>query len=150
MNTLKVVIGAFVVVIVALVGIFATQKAEAPGGANESVIEQEAQQDTAQNAGSYEVYAPEKIARAEQGKVVLFFRAPWCPTCRALDADIRANLNAIPKNVTILDVDYDSSIALKQQYGVTYQHTLIQVNAQGNQIARWNGTPLLAELLSRI
>ena len=46
--------------------------------------------------GSYESYAPEKVAKANEGDVVLFFRASWCPTCRALDADIKANLGAIP------------------------------------------------------
>ena len=43
--------------------------------------------------GSYETYSPEKLALAETGKVALFFRASWCPTCRALDANIRSNLD---------------------------------------------------------
>ena len=33
--------------------------------------------------GSYELYAPEKLAKANEGDVVLFFRATWCPTCKA-------------------------------------------------------------------
>ena len=49
--------------------------------------------------GSYEAYAPEKLALANSGDVVLFFRASWCPTCRALDADIKAHLNDIPAGV---------------------------------------------------
>lgn len=98
----------------------------------------------------YELYDPVKLARAVRGDVVLFFRAPWCPTCRALDADIRENLSAIPAGVTILDVDYDSSTDLKQKYGVTYQHTLVQVDAQGNQIAKWTGSLTLAELVAQI
>src|SRR3989338_2109218 len=76
--------------------------------------------------GSYEAYAPEKLAKANSGDVVLFFRASWCPTCKAVDADIRANFSAIPGGLTILDVDYDNSSALKQKYGVTYQHTFVQ------------------------
>jgi len=100
--------------------------------------------------GSYETYSPEKLALAETGEVVLFFRASWCPTCRALDANIRANLGNIPKGVTILDVDYDNSTALKQKYAVTYQHTLVQVDAKGNQIAKWTNSPTLLELLSHI
>ncbi|MBY0539374.1 thioredoxin family protein [Patescibacteria group bacterium] len=102
------------------------------------------------SAGSYEAYAPEKLAKAQNGDVVLFFRAAWCPTCRALDADIRANLGAIPANVTILDVNYDDSTALKQKYGVTYQHTFVQVDANGNQIAKWTKSPTLASLVSNI
>ncbi len=100
--------------------------------------------------GSYEAYAPEKLALAEKGDVVLFFRAPWCPTCRALDADIKANVSSIPSGVTILDVDYDSSSALKQKYGVTYQHTLVQVDKDGNQISKWMGSPTLSALVGKI
>lgn len=100
--------------------------------------------------GSYEAYAPEKLARAETGDVILFFRASWCPTCRALDADIKANLGAIPVNVTILDIDYDKAKDLKQKYGVTYQHTMVQVDSMGNQIAKWSGSPTLAALLGNV
>lgn len=102
------------------------------------------------SAGSYEAYAPEKLAKAETGKVVLFFRASWCPTCRALDSDIKANLKNIPKDVTILDVNYDTSTALKQKYGVTYQHTFVQVDAQGTQLAKWQGSATLAALVGNI
>ena len=102
------------------------------------------------SAGSYEAYAPEKLAKAAEGDVVLFFRASWCPTCRGLDADIKAHLKDIPKDVTILDVDYDNSAALKQKYGVTYQHTFVQVDAQGNQITKWSGSPTLAAFLTNV
>lgn len=102
------------------------------------------------SAGSYEVFAPDKISKASEGDVVLFFRASWCPTCRSLDADIRKNASSIPKGVTILEVDYDSSTSLKQKYGVTYQHTLIQVDQDGNQIAKWMGSPTLASLLTNV
>lgn len=100
--------------------------------------------------GSYEVYAPEKLAKANSGAVVLYFRASWCPTCRALDADIRAHQNEIPAGVTILDVDYDTYTALKQKYGVTYQHTFVQVDASGNQITKWSGGQTLASLLANV
>lgn len=100
--------------------------------------------------GSYEAYAPEKLAKANSGNVVLFFRASWCPTCKALDADIRAHLSAIPANLTILDVDYDNSSALKQKYGVTYQHTLVQVKADGTLIKKWSGSPTLASFVAQV
>ena len=100
--------------------------------------------------GSYEAYAQEKLALANNGDIVLFFRASWCPTCRALDADIRANLSSIPDGLVILDVDYDNSSALKQKYGVTYQHTFVQVDANGNQIAKWTGSPTLAALALQV
>ena len=102
------------------------------------------------SAGSYEVYAPSKLVKANSGKVVLFFRAVWCPTCKALDVDIRAHLSDIPKDLTILDVDYDNSVALKQKYGVTYQHTFVEVKADGTLIKKWSGSSTLATLVSEV
>lgn len=106
--------------------------------------------DGAMMGGQYAAYEASKLAFAKEGKVVLFFRASWCPTCRALDADIKANLSQIPKNVLILDVDYDKSAELKKQYGVTYQHTLVQVDAEGKMLAKWSGSEGLKDLLSKV
>ena len=103
-----------------------------------------------QKSGSFEAYAPEKLALAEKGKVVLFFFAPWCPTCKALTKDINANLNSIPAGVTILNTSYDNETALKKKYGVTYQHTLVQVDADGTLIKKWNGSETLAKLIPEI
>jgi thiol-disulfide isomerase/thioredoxin len=108
------------------------------------------EKETVAKSGTYEPYAPEKIAKAETGKVVLFFHASWCSTCRVLTEDIKANLNAIPENVTILDVDYDTSAELKKKYKVTTQHTLVQVDAKGDQIKQWKGSPTLATLVGEI
>jgi thiol-disulfide isomerase/thioredoxin len=100
--------------------------------------------------GSYETYAPEKLSKANSGDVVLFFRASWCPTCKAVDTDIRTHLSAIPGDLTILDVDYDNSTALKQKYGVTYQHTFVQVKADGTLIKKWSGSPTLVSLIAEV
>lgn len=100
--------------------------------------------------GSYEMYDATKLAMAKDGKVVLFFKASWCPTCRALDADIKANRSAIPGGVTILEVDYDKSGDLKQKYGVTMQHTLVQVDASGNQIMKWSGGNTLTSVTEKL
>jgi len=102
------------------------------------------------HGGTYEAYSSEKIAWAETGDVVLFFRASWCPSCKALDSSIKANLDSIPSDLTILDVNYDTETALKQKHGVTQQHTLVQVDAEGNQIAKWSGGPTLAALLVNV
>lgn len=117
---------------------------------DEGTMMEKAPEGTMMSAGSYEAYSPEKLSKAREGDVVLFFRASWCPTCRGLDANIRSNAENIPMGVTILDVDYDTSTALKQKYGVTYQHTLVQVDAEGNQIAKWTSSPNLASLVSNI
>lgn len=100
--------------------------------------------------GVYEMYDESKLAMAESGKVVLFFKASWCPTCRTLDADIKASLGDIPAGVTILEVDYDKSADLKQKYGVTMQHTLVQVDKDGNQIIKWSGGNTLESIIEKI
>ena len=107
--------------------------------------------DTMMKAGSYEAYSSEKIVLASPTHdVVLFFRASWCPTCRAVDSDIKANLSKIPGSLTILDVNYDNSASLKQKYGVTYQHTFVQVDKDRNLIKKWSGSPTLSALVAEV
>jgi thiol-disulfide isomerase/thioredoxin len=77
-------------------------------------------------------------AFAERGPVVLFFDASWCPTCRASLKDITEDEKALG-NTTVLIVDYDTEKDLEAKYGITYQHTFVQIDAKGNAIARWSG-----------
>jgi thioredoxin 1 len=100
-------------------------------------------------SGSYDIYTPEKVANAE-GNVVLFFHASWCPSCRRLNSDIENNLDSIPSDLTILKVDYDKETALKQKYGVTTQHTLVQVDNQGNLVTKWSGGSSLEGLIAEV
>lgn len=101
-------------------------------------------------SGSYEKYEVSKLAKAENGKVVLFFHASWCPSCKAANEDITKNINSIPENLSILDVDYDSSQDLKKKYGVTTQHTFVQVDKNGNMIKKWSGSLTLADLIKQV
>ena len=105
---------------------------------------------TMMQKGSYELYDASKLALADKGDVVLFFKASWCPSCKAVDADIKANRASIKDGLTILEVDYDNSTALKTKYGVTYQHTFVQVDSKGNMIAKWSGSPTLVALTSNV
>ena len=101
-------------------------------------------------SGSYEAYSSEKVAMAEANDVVIFFHASWCPSCRGLNTDIEKNANKIPSGVTILKADYDKETELKKKYGVTTQHTLVQVDKDGNLIKKWSGGSELENLLSQI
>jgi len=102
-------------------------------------------------SGTFEEYSASKIARASSTHdVVLFFDASWCPTCKAVKKDINANLSNIPNSLSILDVDYDNSVELKKKYGVTYQHTFVQVDKDGNLIKKWSGSPTLASLVKEV
>ena len=96
--------------------------------------------------GSYSDYDASKLSNAEHGTVILFFNATWCPTC------VAANKNFIgstpPDGLTLLKVDYDNSTDLKRKYGVTYQHTFVQVDKNGKLIKKWSGSNSYDELLS--
>ena len=100
-------------------------------------------------AGKYEDYSSASLA-STTGKKVLFFHAPWCPQCKALDASIKAG--QIPTGVTIFKVDYDSNQALRQKYGVTIQTTLVQVNDSGALVKKYNAysTPSLDALVNNV
>ncbi len=89
--------------------------------------------------GDYKDYSTDTVTAEQKAghKVVLFFHAPWCPYCRAADAAFKANADAIPAGVTVLKTDYDSNTALKSKYGVTYQHTFVQIDNNGNLVTKW-------------
>lgn len=71
-------------------------------------------------------------------KVVYFFHASWCPSCRATDAAIGES--GIPDGLTVVKVDYDDATELRQRYGITQQHTFVQVDANGAEVATWTGS----------
>lgn len=78
--------------------------------------------------------------RYADSDVVLFFNADWCSTCKEARENLTGDPAAIPAGLTIVKVDYDDSDALKQRYGVTVQHTFVQVDADGNELAKWSGS----------
>ena len=102
-----------------------------------------------QTTAKYLDYSAENLA-ASSGKTLIFFHASWCPTCRAADASIVDQLDNIPSGLTILKVDYDKETALKQKYGVRTQHTFVQVDAEGNEIAKWSGSATLASIVAKV
>lgn len=100
--------------------------------------------------GSYQPYDQAKLMTAKTGKVVLFFAADWCPTCQAADANFTSMKNKIPANLAILKVNYDTSAELKKKYGVTYQHTFVQVDANGNLITKWSNSRTVDEVVAKL
>ncbi len=87
----------------------------------------------------------ESALQSANGKRVLFFYANWCPTCRPADEDFKQNSAELPEGLTIIRVNYNDSDtdaaekALAQKYGITYQHTYVQIDEEGNEVAKWNG-----------
>lgn len=164
-TTTGVTIGIIVVAVIAGIAYFSLNKGDDNMMKKDVMVKEEMQKNDAMmkddietmsdgeemmKSGLYEAYTPEKLARAETGDVVLFFHASWCPSCRGLNSDIEKNLSAIPPEVSILKVDYDTETELKKKYGVTYQHTLVQVDKDGNLIKKWSGSPKLSSLVSEI
>lgn len=101
----------------------------------------------------YIPYSANALATAQQvpqSDTILYFHANWCPICQVLDPDITKNISKFPIGVTILKVDYDTETALKKKYGVTYQHTFVQVDPNGNKLKLWNGSTDATEIISEI
>jgi len=103
----------------------------------------------------YEEYSKSSLDKAMGNRRVLFFYASWCPLCRPADTEFKAKTDKIPSDVTIVRVNYNDSETdqeekdLAKQYGVTYQHTFVQIDGQGKEIIKWNGGKL-DELLENI
>lgn len=157
MNKNTGIIIGIIALVVIVGGVYASKKSNDEVMVAKEQMEQKAMEDkkmagenTIMKVGSYEAYSPEKLARAETGDVVLFFHASWCPSCRSLNSDIENNTSSIPERVSILKVDYDKETELKKKYGITYQHTLVQVDKDGNLIKKWSGGAKLSNLVSEI
>lgn len=102
------------------------------------------------NKSSYIEYSEDNLKMAENTKIVLFFNASWCPSCRALNSDIEKNIDKIPTDITILKTDYDKETELRKKYSITSQHTLVQIDQNGTLIKKWSGGSTLESIISNI
>lgn len=121
-------------------------KSISPIPTNESDIE-------TKNSLRYMPYSKAVFEQAANTRRVLFFYASWCPTCRPADASFSANQEKIPSDMTLIRVNYNDpdtdsdEKALAKKYTVTYQHTFVQIDNNGDKVAVWNGGQM-AELLA--
>jgi len=103
----------------------------------------------------YAEYSKIAFDKAATTRRVLFFYASWCSTCRPADANFKANESKIPQDVTLIRVNYNDPETdqeekdLAKKYGVTYQHTYVQIDATGKEITKWNGGQI-NELIANI
>ncbi|MBI5044553.1 MAG: thioredoxin family protein [Candidatus Levybacteria bacterium] len=103
----------------------------------------------------YIQYSKSALESALSTRRVLFFYASWCPTCKPADASFTANVSKIPEDVTLIRVNYNDPETdqeekdLAKKYGITYQHTFVQIDSTGKEVAKWNGGQI-DELLSHI
>ena len=99
--------------------------------------------------GSYIDYSDDAIKNTK-GTKVLFFHAPWCPQCRAIDNSIKSG--KIPEGVTIIKTDYDSNQDLRKKYGVTLQTTMVRVDDDGNMVKKYTAynQPTLQAIIDNV
>ena len=96
-------------------------------------------------SNNYLEYTAQAFDSDKNKKRVLYFYANWCPTCRPADAEFNANVSKFPKDLVLFRVNYndsdtdDTEKALAVKYGITYQHTFVQVDEKSNEIVKWNG-----------
>lgn len=123
-------------------------KTDHPASDTQSQSDQSTTQ-TSATAGSYIDYSEDAIKNTK-GTKVLFFHAPWCPQCMALDKSIKSG--KIPDGVTIIKTDYDSNQALRKKYGVTLQTTLVRVDDNGNLVKKYTAynQPTLQALIDNV
>jgi thiol-disulfide isomerase/thioredoxin len=87
-------------------------------------------------------------ARFAQGEVVLFFHAPWCPSCRATEESLDAD--GVPDGLTVVKVDFDTATDLRRRYGVTVQHTFVQIDGAQEELTTWTGSLSGADIAAQL
>jgi len=117
-------------------------KDETPVQKEETMMEKT---DETGNNSRYIEYSKEILANSTGSRRVLFFYASWCSTCRPADANFRENIDKIPDDVTLIRVNYSDPETdqdekdLAKKYGITYQHTFVQIDSTEKEITKWNG-----------
>ncbi len=97
------------------------------------------------SASRYLEYSKAVLDQSANNRRVLYFYASWCPICRPADSDFKQNSSKIPQDLVVIRVNYNDPDTdqeekdLAKKYGITYQHTFVQIDAQGKEITRWSG-----------
>lgn len=107
---------------------------------------------TTELAGDYIPYESFMTSgdKYSNSKVVLFFNAVWCSTCQQARENIEASLGQIPADLVIVVVDFDSSIELRKKYGVTVQHTFIEIDSAGEPLSKWSGSVTVDQIVEQL
>ncbi len=101
----------------------------------------------------YTTYSPAAFDQAikDNMQVALFFHAKWCPICHGTRDVITDNIDELPKNVRIFEVDFEKSDDLQAAYNVKWQTTFVffDKNWDYSETSRSIYPDVLEELLKR-
>lgn len=121
----------------------------------DTAMETGAMMEKTASTSRYVTYDKAAFEQAAGTRRVLFFYASWCPTCIPADESFSKNVSQLPEDVTLIRVNYNDPDTdqeekdLAKAYGVTYQHTFVQIDGSGKEVAKWNGGKI-DELLTNI
>lgn len=122
-----------------------TATAPDPAGSGQPTDEAEATPGAWIDQATYEA---DPASYHGSGAVVLFFNASWCPTCKETVGNL--DTDGVPAGLTVVDVDFDASPELRRQYGVTVQHTFVQVDSSGEALGKFTGSLTGEEIAGRL
>lgn len=97
------------------------------------------------NISRYVEYSKTVLDQNVSKRRILYFYATWCPSCKIANEDFMANPNKIPEDVMVIRTNYNDPNTdqeekdLAKKYGITYQHTFVQIDNTGKEIIKWNG-----------
>lgn len=156
---------AIIIAFLAVVGLVAytfSQKSSSPSDSalkkDEIAISPSASSDKTmmdKSVARYIEYSKAIFEQTVDKRRVLYFYANWCPSCRPADINFKENMSKIPEDVAVIRVNYSDTDTdqeeknLAKNYGITYQHTFVQIDSQGKEVTKWNGGQI-NELLANI
>ena len=99
-------------------------------------------------AEKYTKYDAEKLKNSSEKYNLLFFHAPWCPSCEAIKKAFAREW--VPENMMIFEVDYDSNLELRKKYEVHSQTTFVLVNQNWDMIKKWIASLGISDLKAKV
>jgi len=105
-------------------------------------------------AASYVEYSDGKRNDYQGTKpFAIFFHASWCPICRSIENEIKENLDTYPDGILILEADYDTETALREEFGVTRQYWFVIFDTEGEVVFSnnlFNATDVIEEIMKTL
>jgi hypothetical protein len=154
---MKYVLVVIVLIVLVAGGLFFLNSNSQPSPSTSNVASSSSNQtlESLPEGNSYVEYSNQALEESADKRRVLFFYANWCPTCIPADQNFQTNLDRIPSDVTLIRVNYnddqtdEEENSLADKYGITYQHTFVQIDENGNEVTKWNGGQI-DELLANL